>query len=304
MRDAACFNRRPGATRCGGARRAGRNRRALLTVRMVAATVAGLACAPGIVGAQTIHGTVRDRITGDALAGATVLLTDGRDSVRAATLSTDDGTFRMRSQPGDTVRVRAERAGYGPMASRLLVLAAESSLELDVQLLPMPVALDGITVIGERQLGNRADFERRRRSEIWGRFADAERLAQVRSPRAVDRLRAFIPGMVAGADGIVRVRKRGGDLSGVPTCQPRYYIDGVRYPGDLSVDALVPGELIRAVEYYSDPQVAPAEFTMGFDAMIVTGPNLDGIVTSGPGLRRPCAIVVIWTVSGFGFDGD
>jgi hypothetical protein len=36
----------------------------------------------------------------------------------------------------------------------------------------------------------------------------------------------------------------------------------------------------------------------------ITGPNLDGIITSSPGLSRPCAIIVIWTVSGFGFDGD
>jgi hypothetical protein len=187
------------------------------------------------------------------------------------------------------------------MESGLLVLAAESQLDIDFLLEPTPVALDPLTVtVRLRQSRNREGFERRRRAEIWGKFVDHERLARVRSPRAINRLQAVIPGMVAGADGVVKVRKRGADLTGVPSCTPRYYIDGVRFPGDMSLDGLVQGESIRAVEYYSEPQWAPAQFTMGVDPMMVTRADGSGGVISGYGLARPCAVIVIWTEFAFG----
>lgn len=253
--------------------------------------------------AQTIQGIVRDT-AGAALEGATVLLSDGRDSVRAVTQSGPGGRYTLRSEPGDTVRVRAERLGYRAMRSQLFVLAARSELELEIRLSPAPVELAELSIRSERHSLRRAEFERRRRSEPWGRFADAERIGRVRSPRAADRLRPIIPGMVVGPDGIVRVRKRGADLTGVPTCQPRYYIDGVRYPGDMSLDALVEGDLIRGVEYYDNPDVAPAQFTLGFDPMVFTGINLDGQLQSSFGFKRPCAIIVIWTVHSFGWEQD
>lgn len=97
------------------------------------------------------------------------------------------------------------------------------------------------------------------------------------------------------------MRKRGADLSGVPTCQPRFYIDGIRFPGDISIDALVQGTAIRAIEFYDDPIFAPAEFSMGADAMISTGLNpATGKMESAMGLSPPCAIIVIWTEYGFG----
>ena len=258
---------------------------------------------PAPLAAQSIAGLVTDA-AGTALSGTTILVTDARDSVRAVILSGPDGRFRVRSEPDDTIRIRAERLGYEPMRSQPLVLAANSELELELRLRDAPVVLEELTVRGERQSRSRAAFERRSRGEPWGRFADAERLSRIRSPRTVDRLRPIIPGMVVGPDGVLRVRKRGADLTGVPTCQPRYYIDGVRYPGDISLDNLVQGDLLRAVEYYPDPQQAPAQFTIGFDQMVFTGVNLDGQVQAASGLSRPCAVIVIWTVHSFGWDRD
>lgn len=105
--------------------------------------------------------------------------------------------------------------------------------------------------------------------------------------------------MVATADGSVRVRTRGVDINGIPTCQPRFYIDGIRFPGDISLKALVSGASIRAVEYYN-PLEAPGQFTMGMDPTLATTRNSGGQLVTEYTLSRPCAIIVIWTDVGFG----
>jgi hypothetical protein len=259
--------------------------------------------APGASRAQTIRGTVRDDVSGRALAGAAVLLTDVEGTVRAATRSAEDGSFVLESVAGDTVRVRSERVGYEAMETKPWVLARSSVLEMELRLRPAPVALDTFTVAGRRRSRNAAGFEQRRGMEIWGRFADAERLSRVRSPRAIDRLRLVIPSILAAPDGTVRVRTKGVNMLGMPSCQPRYYIDGVRYPGDISLDALVSGTSIRAVEFYDNPIQAPAQFSMGVDLVLINGVGLDGNVRRGPVLKPPCAIIVIWTDVGFGEAG-
>lgn len=268
--------------------------------RLAIVLLAGAVHAPGLGGAQTITGTIRDAETGEILENATVMVVDKQDSVRTVTLTGPRGEFNLRTVAGDTVRVRAERLGYRPMTSQLLLLAEASQLTLDILLHSQPIALAPVTVTAERWTRNREDFERRRRSEVWGRFVGPDRLAAFRSPRAVDRIRPFIPGLYVSADGRISVPKRGADFTGVPTCQPRLIVDGSRFPGDIPLSSLVSGSSIRALEYYREPQWAPGEFAMGWDPMIQRGMNLDGMIVSEPGLGRPCAIVVIWTERGFG----
>lgn len=255
----------------------------------------------GAAPAQTIQGTVQDEVTGEAVAGAAILLLDMAGSVLSATRSTADGRFVLRSTAGDTVRIRAERRGFSSVETQPWVLRTGSTLDLELRVRPAPLTLDTITVTGRWRSRNRDRFEQRRRSEIAGTLLGEERLSRIRVPSASQKLAMLIPRVINVPDGTVRVRKRGGDFTGIPSCQPRFYVDGTRFPGDLALDALVQGTEIRAVEFYDDPRFAPAEFAMGTDPMIVTAYNpFTGRNESAPGLAPPCAIIVIWTEWGLG----
>jgi hypothetical protein len=245
--------------------------------------------------AQEIRGTVVDDVSGDAVPGAAVLLTDLRGSVLGVARSADGGGFLLRSAAGDTVRVRVERSGYESTETRPWLLKEGSVLEMEVRLRPAPVMLDALTVTGAWRSRNRAEYERRRRSEVWGRFVGPDRLASLRLARASGRLSALIPGLRATADGVVTIRKRGVD------CLPRIYIDGTRFPGDVSLDAMVQGGAIRAVEYYADATLAPGELSIGQD--VVTRDPRTGLPGRMGGMTPPCAILVIWTDVGFGEAG-
>lgn len=80
------------------------------------------------------------------------------------------------------MRFCAERSGYSSTQTQPWVLGRESVLALEIRLQPAPVALDTLTMMGKRRTLDRAGFERRRRAEIWGKFADSERLSRVRTP--------------------------------------------------------------------------------------------------------------------------
>jgi hypothetical protein len=259
-----------------------------------AAAVFLLLClgAPG-ARAQEIRGTVVDDVSGANVPGAAVLLIDLEGRVLGVDRSREDGGFLLRSAAGDTVRVRVERSGYEPTQTKPWLLNRGSVLEMEVRLEPAPVVLDTLTVTGAWRSRNRASFERHRRSEAWGKFVGPERLATIRIPRASTRLSAFIPGLTATADGVVTIRRRGA------VCVPRLYIDGTRFPGDVSLDAMVQGGAIRAVEYYADPLQAPGELSIGQDLLAGGSP------TGAPGgMRPPCAILVLWTDAGFGEAGS
>jgi hypothetical protein len=274
-------------------------------ITVAAAAVLALLFAGGGA-AQTIRGRVVDEVDGRPLPAAAVLLTDMEGRVRTVTRSGRDGEYQLRSTPGDTVRVRVERYGYQAMQSAPWTLAAGGVLEMEIRLRPEDegtvVTLDTLTVRATTwRTRNRAQFERRRGMEAWGSFVDATRLSRIRSPRASDRLSFFIPGLQVSPTGVLMARGRGAALNGSTGCQPRLIVDGTRYPGDLPIDGLVAGDAIRAVEYYPDPDKAPGEFALGYESVLADA--ADPTATWGTRdfvMRKPCAIVVIWTDYGFG----
>jgi hypothetical protein len=241
--------------------------------------------------AQTIRGTLVDDVSDGPVVSGAVVLTDRNGVVRGIARSDADGRFTLKSEPGDTVRVRVEREGYATLESKPWVLGRNAVLELTLRLKPIPLTLDTLTVTGAWRSRNRQTYDRRRRGEIEGSFADGEKLERIHFARTSDLLRALFPRILPTPDGRIMVRKRGVDISGNASCQPRYYIDGMRYPGDLSLDALVTGPQIRAVEFYPDALFAPPTLSAGNDRMIVNNKMT---------LSKPCAIIVIWTDMGFG----
>ena len=109
-----------------------------------------LACpVPGI--GQTIEG----RVTGDdgvAVEGALVGLYDEDGTQRAATLSNEQGFYRLEAEePGEYI-LGAERIGFTPFRSHLLAVGDRAEpYRIDLEMLRAPVPIEGITVTAERR---------------------------------------------------------------------------------------------------------------------------------------------------------
>ncbi len=101
--------------------------------------------------AQVIEG----RVSGDdgrAVEGALVGLYDEDGTQRAATLSGEQGTYRLVApEPGEYV-LGAERIGFTPFRSPLLAIGDRTEpYQVDLEMLRAPVPIEGITVTADRR---------------------------------------------------------------------------------------------------------------------------------------------------------
>jgi iron complex outermembrane receptor protein len=99
------------------------------------------------LGAQTgatLTGTVTDRTTGEAIAGARVFITGTAQSATAR----QDGSYRLQLNPG-THEVRVTFIGYG-IGRDTVRLAAGEQQTLSFQLAREPLALEELAVVGTR----------------------------------------------------------------------------------------------------------------------------------------------------------
>ena len=80
-----------------------------------------------------------------------------------------------------------------------------------------------------------------------------------------------------GLNRAVTLPVRGGTFSGSRRCTPNLYVDGipVRLSEEWTVDEIIPGRSIAAVELYHSPAFTPGEF---------------------PARQDPfCGVLVVWT---------
>ena len=100
---------------------------------------------PAGVASRLVTGTIRDANTQSALPGARIRI----DELRRGTLSDDFGRFMIDDvEPGLHV-ITVERYGYAS-AEGTIDTRPESGAVLEIELLPMPVMLDGLSVVTDR----------------------------------------------------------------------------------------------------------------------------------------------------------
>jgi hypothetical protein len=225
-----------------------------------------------------VHGVVLDDSTGLPVAGAAVTLKNqnGHDEARART--DERGAFSITLRRAGGVWVESSAAGYLPSESRALTLAPDDTVQLELRLSRQRVLLAPVRVVAaSRQLlrdAQLAGFEWRRRSAVRGRFMGPEEIRRLNAFNATDVLQAvpFVR-VTGGYRKSVTVRGMFGSR-----CIPTFYVDG--HPtvagAEISLDEVVSGTVVAAVEVYTRPSAAPPEF-------------------QPRGLAQDCGVVVIWT---------
>ena len=244
-----------------------------------------LVLAPIQAAAQMVRGRVTDESSQEPISGATVVLFNDTGDSRATTQTDETGAFSITI--GLSARahwLRVERAGYATVETQpFLLTRSEPEKVLLLTTRPQVVELEGVTArASTSRTRNYAGFLSRQNAG-WGRFLDPDDMKRIRVSRASDLLLGLVPGLDVVATGpsvgTVIFRNRG------RVCSPVLVVDGVVYDprgsgGPISIDVLVSGTQVRAVEVYSQPMFVPAELTLS--------------------PFNECGAVVLWTEFGLG----
>ncbi|MBW3570381.1 MAG: carboxypeptidase regulatory-like domain-containing protein [Gemmatimonadetes bacterium] len=236
-----------------------------------------------------IAGRVVDDETGLPVAGATVTLISSRE-LRAGRAVTDSaGRFHLRVPQPDAFQLRAERVGYRRASSDAITVMPDDTVQVELRLSTGAVLLAPLTVVAASRQVVRdhqlAGFEWRRGRQPFGRFMGPDEIRRINPFYASDVLQQMPMVQVrsSGAsqfDRMVTLPARGRGMGPAPRCVPSLYLDGrpVRLFQGMTIDDLVSGSSVAAVEVYTSPGGAPGEF---------------------PPHHNPfCGVIVIWTKVG------
>lgn len=228
-----------------------------------------------------ISGVLVDNRTGQPVAAARITLRDVRERTVGRTETDSAGGFHLRiSLPGGYTLL-AEREGYQGSESALLTLTPSDTVQVELRVATDAVVLAPLTVVSaspqvlrDHQL---AGFEWRRERQPFGRYMNRQEIKRLNPFYATDVLQHFPRIQVRGRfERTVTLPMRSAGANA--RCIPNLYVDGqmVRLGrGDFTIDAMVPGSGMAAVEVYDTPATAPGEF---------------------PPFENPlCGVVVIWT---------
>jgi hypothetical protein len=235
---------------------------------------------------QGISGQVVDDATGQPVAGATVTLLDTRE-MRAARAQTDStGWFHLRVSEAGGYFIRTERPGYQGSTSRRITVMPDDTVQVELRVSTRSVLLAPLTVVAASQLVVRdhqlAGFEWRREKQPFGRYLGPQELERIKPFYASDALQQVpmvqvVPLRGSPFERTVVLPSRGRGMGANARCVPNLYVDGRRtsLTQGLTLDQMVTGRSLAAVEVYTSPNGAPGEF---------------------PPLDDPfCGVVVIWT---------
>jgi hypothetical protein len=233
-----------------------------------------------------IAGRVLDDETGRPVAGVTVTLLTSRD-LRAARARTDStGHFHLRVPQADGFHLRAERVGYRPATSGAITVMPDDTVQVELRLSTEAVLLAPLTVVAASRQVMRdhqlAGFEWRRQRQPFGRFMGPDEIRRINPFYASDVLQQMPMVRLehygqSRFDRSVTLPARGRAIGGGARCIPTLYLDGrpVRLFQGMTVDDLVSGKSVAAVELYTSPNSAPGEFPPRGDPF--------------------CGVIVIWT---------
>lgn len=235
-----------------------------------------------------IAGQVLDDQTGRPVPGAMVTLLNTRELRAGQTVTDSSGWFHLRITAPDGYQLRVERPGYLGTASSVITVTPDDTVQVEMRVSTRSVLLAPLTVVaGPSRLATDvrlASFEWRRRRQTFGRFLGPEELERIKPFYASDALvqvplvqTAAVPG--SRFDRTITLPARGRGAAARARCVPNVYVDGRRttISEGLTLDQLVVGSNLAAVEVYASPGSAPGEF-----------PPLDDPM---------CGVVVIWTRS-------
>lgn len=239
-------------------------RRAMLAIAVPVLLVAS----PAGLGAQqrgTIAGVVTAAESGQPVAGARVTVRGRRTPV----LSDSAGRYRLTELPPGTLILQVRAIGHAD-ATRIVEVAPGAAVSVDVALSDA-TQLREVVVTGRASETSRRfdDFELRRRNgrgQYLGR-EEIERSNAMNVPNLLRNMRG-VRLLCTGITCSVRMaRSEGVD------CPPEYWLDG--RPNN-NFGPTIPIADLQAVEVYTGPSEAPAEFLSG---------------------NAACGIIVLWTKS-------
>lgn len=201
----------------------------------------------------TVHGEGRTIVVGAQVVVTPVAERGGAPTAAArATVTDDDGHFRVPGLPSGRVTLAIRRIGFQAVK---LDTVALSTPALDVTLTPVAQRLAAV-VVRERRRGNYtgplADFNRRR-DMGFGHFITATDIDNRHPLRTTDLLR-MVPGVEVFGNGptnALRLRNA--------RCAPFIWLDGMpALAGYLDVDAFDPSSL-GGIEIYTGVATVPVE---------------------------------------------
>lgn len=231
--------------------------------------------------AQIVQGRVTEAATGEAVAGASVILLTEDGKAVTGKLTDEWGGFLIETKRVGPHKVRIERIGFEPVDSEVFELTPDEPVMLHLRLGLEVIALEGIDVTGEARQPHlaRAGFYERIRSGMGYHMTRAE--IDARMPQRPSDLFRTIPGVTVVPMGSMGhgepVLRNAASIMG-GTCLPAVYIDGmpVRKSGerDPALDDIVQPFDIEAIEVYRGAAEIPAQFG---------------------GMQSGCGVIVIWT---------
>jgi hypothetical protein len=170
--------------------------------------------------------------------------------------------------------------GYRAATSGAITVMPDDTVQVELRLSTEAVLLAPLTVVAStRQLmrdHQLAGFEFRRQRQPFGRFMGPDDIRRINPFNASDVLQQMpMVQLMPGESRFDRIVTLPGRRGG--RCLPSVYLDGrpVRLVYGMTIDDLVSGRSLAAVELYSRASSAPGEF---------------------PPLQNwDCGVVVIWT---------
>jgi len=201
------------------------------------------------------------------------------------------GKFFFKDIPKGVFRVIIRRVGYNPIAINAR-FSGTDSLAVDFALLPAPVSLDTVNVVGlANQYGKFLEFEDRR-AHGGGAFLTRSDIEK-QSDRQLGEIVSRLPGLRVnryGAESAVASSRwvgglgRGGDAmdrrKGAPRgCYSQVYIDNVRvFSSDVGESLFninsIPPSTIQGIEFYASREETPVQYASN---------------------RAECGTMLIWT---------
>ncbi len=254
---------------------------------------------PGInprAGTQ-IHGSVMDRLSGDPIPIAPVVLFPPQSADQPVWTGVTDETGRFLTEilPLTRYRVTIEAAHFSTLEGEV-VLEEAGEVDLRVQMVRVDYALDPVIALAVRRSRlERVGFYDRLEVGI-GHFVTREQLVASEQSSVSEVLRE-VPGVriVPGIARASRILLRGG-------CLPRVVLDGLLLTGRVVVDDLVSTYDVEAIEVYhgaSAPILYTGETTCGVVMVWTRNP---GSTEGRPGSWKRTLIIVgmtLVTVMGF-----
>ncbi|HEX5870960.1 MAG TPA: carboxypeptidase-like regulatory domain-containing protein [Longimicrobium sp.] len=283
--------------------------RRTIPLSLFAALAAAVFATPAL--AQTVQGRLVDDATGAPVAEAQIAAVDAGGRTVRSVLTDAQGGFTLALPQAGRYAIQASRLGYQSVTTLEVAVAAGDPLEVEVHIAASAVALQPLTAITRARdagLVRRGFYTRREAYERLGaQFLDRESLDRINPARVSDVFR-HVPGVR------VRTGPNRTATLMMRSCEASLFVDGrqvnrleqsqdvqknprtirdwlgsrrtdeaydiarqgtrVDAQDRLSVDDVVSGSSIAAVEVYPTSQIPP-EFT-GFQA-------------------RPCGVIAIWT---------